>query len=308
MSEDEWLAFRKNGIGGSDVPAILGVSRFKTPHDVWLDKITPEINKIDSPRMKAGRKLESTIADWWAEDYGFQIRRDNKIRIHPTIPILFGDLDRTIISPDRGMGILEAKNTNGRTFKQWEAEGISMDYYFQIQHYFMVMPQVTWGAAAILVDGWDLKSMDLEPNKEIIDMLEAKLVTWWNKYVVPKVPPPPINLNDTKKMYPAPFSLTTITADLMILAKTLDLNAVRNEIDKMKVQEDILTVAIQDFIKENEALVDADGKTLATWKKDKDGKTFDTKTFLKDHFDLYEKYCLPKIGARRFLLKRTKEE
>lgn len=35
----EWLKTRQTGIGGSDVAAILGLSKWKTPLDVYNDKI-----------------------------------------------------------------------------------------------------------------------------------------------------------------------------------------------------------------------------------------------------------------------------
>ena len=35
----EWLKTRQTGIGGSDVAAILGHSKWKTPLDVYIDKI-----------------------------------------------------------------------------------------------------------------------------------------------------------------------------------------------------------------------------------------------------------------------------
>lgn len=38
MSHEDWLQWRKRGIGGSDVAAIAGLSKYKSPVGVWLDK------------------------------------------------------------------------------------------------------------------------------------------------------------------------------------------------------------------------------------------------------------------------------
>jgi len=38
LDRDEWLSFRKQGIGGSDASAVCGLSRRKSPMAVWLDK------------------------------------------------------------------------------------------------------------------------------------------------------------------------------------------------------------------------------------------------------------------------------
>ena len=41
---EEWLELRKNGIGGSDAAAVCGISRYKSPVELWMektDKMTP---------------------------------------------------------------------------------------------------------------------------------------------------------------------------------------------------------------------------------------------------------------------------
>ena len=40
LTREEWLARRRSGIGGSDVAAVLGLSPWKSPRQVWLDKTT----------------------------------------------------------------------------------------------------------------------------------------------------------------------------------------------------------------------------------------------------------------------------
>ena len=39
LPNEEWLAWRRRGIGGSDVAAILGVSPFRTARDLYFDKL-----------------------------------------------------------------------------------------------------------------------------------------------------------------------------------------------------------------------------------------------------------------------------
>lgn len=38
LPEEEWLEYRRQGIGGSDAAAILGVSPFATARDLYYDK------------------------------------------------------------------------------------------------------------------------------------------------------------------------------------------------------------------------------------------------------------------------------
>ena len=39
LSEEEWLSYRRRGIGGSDVAAILGISPFRTSRALYYDKL-----------------------------------------------------------------------------------------------------------------------------------------------------------------------------------------------------------------------------------------------------------------------------
>ena len=39
LTEQEWLAYRRRGIGGSDVAAIFGISPFRTARDLYDDKL-----------------------------------------------------------------------------------------------------------------------------------------------------------------------------------------------------------------------------------------------------------------------------
>ena len=39
LSREDWLTYRRLGIGGSDVAAIMGISPFATIRDLYYDKV-----------------------------------------------------------------------------------------------------------------------------------------------------------------------------------------------------------------------------------------------------------------------------
>lgn len=39
LTEEEWLSYRRRGIGGSDVAALLGISPWRTARDLYYDKL-----------------------------------------------------------------------------------------------------------------------------------------------------------------------------------------------------------------------------------------------------------------------------
>ena len=75
----EHLAARKRGIGGSDAPAVLGVSPWRTPLDVYLDK-TDQSDPVETTEaMEWGSRLEDQIAAAAAERLGVRMRRRNRV-------------------------------------------------------------------------------------------------------------------------------------------------------------------------------------------------------------------------------------
>ncbi len=38
-TEEEWKEIRRSGIGGSDIGAIMGYNKYRTPLDVWRESL-----------------------------------------------------------------------------------------------------------------------------------------------------------------------------------------------------------------------------------------------------------------------------
>jgi putative phage-type endonuclease len=68
MSEQEWLELRRKGLGGSDVATAMGLSPWKSPMQLYLEK-TGEIDPepLTSEVVYWGTVLESVIANRFAE-------------------------------------------------------------------------------------------------------------------------------------------------------------------------------------------------------------------------------------------------
>lgn len=67
LDRDEWLAWRRQGIGGSDVPGILGLSSWSSPFSVWADKMGLLPEREETDRQRVGRAMESVIASEFHE-------------------------------------------------------------------------------------------------------------------------------------------------------------------------------------------------------------------------------------------------
>lgn len=65
LSEKEWLAYRRKGIGGSDVAALLGISPWRTARDLYFDKlniVAVEDNEDNWVALEMGHLLEPLVA------------------------------------------------------------------------------------------------------------------------------------------------------------------------------------------------------------------------------------------------------
>lgn len=64
LTEQEWLAYRRRGIGGSDVAAILGISPFRTARDLYDDKLNIALAVDDAGNWVA---LEMGHTTWTSQ-------------------------------------------------------------------------------------------------------------------------------------------------------------------------------------------------------------------------------------------------
>ena len=63
-SDSEWLELRSHGIGGSDVAAIMGLSPWRTPYQVWADKVLGIREDISGkPAVEWGTILEPVVGE-----------------------------------------------------------------------------------------------------------------------------------------------------------------------------------------------------------------------------------------------------
>ena len=76
LTREEWLDWRRRGIGGSDVSAIIGISPFRTARDIYYDKVgiaAVEENEGNWVAMEMGHLLEDLVAKIFERKTGLKI-------------------------------------------------------------------------------------------------------------------------------------------------------------------------------------------------------------------------------------------
>lgn len=126
LSEEEWLAYRRRGIGGSDVAAILGISPFRTARDLYYDKlnIAPALDDDSNwVALKMGHLLEDLVAEVFHRKTGYPIFQIKKMFAHPVYRFMQADVDYFVTLEDGSTAILEIKTTNYNAKDHWWREG-----------------------------------------------------------------------------------------------------------------------------------------------------------------------------------------
>lgn len=180
-SRQRWLEARKDGIGASDAPIVLGLSPWKTALELWAEKrglLDDVVEETEAMRM--GRRLERIVAAEYRERHPERKVVNPGARTltrHPEHPFLFATLDRVIEDPRDGAGALEIKTTGERWAEQWE-EGAPLMYQVQLQHQLMVSG-LRWGVLAVLIGGRQFVEHRYERSEEFLaTLLKAELEFW----------------------------------------------------------------------------------------------------------------------------------
>lgn len=145
LPREEWLEYRRKGIGGSDAPAVLGVSPFATARDIYYDKL--KIVSYEDPdenwvRKEMGNLLEDLVARIFHVRTGYPIYKIKKMFYHPDHPFMLADIDFFTVLPNGETAILEIKTTNAQALDSWwrdEIESVPVNYEIQGRHYMATM-------------------------------------------------------------------------------------------------------------------------------------------------------------------------
>lgn len=108
MSHKEWLQVRKESIGGSDVATALGLSKYKSPYMLWLDKTGRFDFSGSSPVTDFGNLWEPFAREHFQTVTGLDVTVDNTMYYHSDYKMLSANIDGRIQSPN-GDGVLEIK-------------------------------------------------------------------------------------------------------------------------------------------------------------------------------------------------------
>ena len=297
-AKQKWLADRRSGLGGTDASAIMGVSKFKTPYQVYLDKLGELPEQPDNDRMRYGRMQEPVIRQWYADTTGRSVTVPVGVVRHDKYSFILGSFDGLT---DDGR-LLEIKTAQrGDEWGEPGTDEIPDAYMCQVQHYMMITG-LPVADVVVSIGGKMPEIYEVPADKEIHELLVDRECGFWNDHVLKRVPPDYQTIDDVSLKFRRSLA-RSIQATPEILATIKELSRVRETAKRIKEQEDQLKLTIMKIMGECDTLAGVDGKPLATWKSAKATTRFDADTFKAAHGDLYAQFLKTGEPSRRFLLK-----
>ncbi len=283
-----WLKMRMEGVGGSDVSKLVGLSKYGSAYDVWLDKmgLSPEIPPNIPMRM--GVLLEPIIKELFTEETGLQVRSAglHRSRENPFMQV-------TIDGATADGGVLECKSLGGFVSHEWDNDQVPDHAELQIMHGLAVTGR-SHGWAAGLVDGRTFILREVARDEALIKDIISLEKEFWENHVLTKTEPPvtAVSRNGVMARYlneepDAVFDMDE--AQWFLLKERLALAAVKSkeaDADKYLAETELRAMV------ENAEYVKVNGETVATLRST---GTFASSRFVAEHPDVAKEYMTTKI-------------
>lgn len=305
----EFAESRRKGIGGSDIAAILGESKYASPLDIYEQKLGLRDPEESEFFRRRSRYEWPGILDY-AEERNLRgaaiiaVREDCVTRYDPERPYLRANLDAIVYGDERGPVNLEIKTVNKYVFDRWgEDEAgnkiLPIEYLFQVQ-YEMAISGIHHSDLHFLIGLDKAETFSIGYDPELGSFLMEEASRFWIEQVQHKHPPSNDRdyLDYLSAWVPKSESAIEATPEIdSIVSRLADLRGERKAIEE---EEERLSEQVKLYIGENEALT-RDGALLVTWKA-ATSRRFDQKRFSADHPDLADQYKA-ETTSRRFLIK-----
>ncbi len=300
LSYEDWLEYRRQGIGGSDASVVCGISRYKSPVELWMDKTGQLPYQEAGEAAYWGTLLESVVRSEFTKRTGIEVRQLGQLLQSEEHPFMLANLDGVCEVPDHGTCIFEAKTASAFKAGEWE-DSIPDEYLLQVQHY-MAVTGYKGTYIAVLIGGNTFRWKFIERDEELISMLIELESDFW-KHVQDMTPPPLDGSEASTKFLSARFPSSVPKSHIILPDTAAGLLAQYDEAceqleavtEKKQEAENLL----KQMMGENE--IGTAGNRIITWKSVSQER-LDSRTLKAEHPALYKQY-VNKTSSRRFSIK-----
>lgn len=298
ISREEWLAYRRTGIGGSDSAAVIGLNPFRSRIEVYADKMGMMPEKEDTESMRLGRDLEQYVADRFCEETGKKVRRNNFMWCHDEHRHMIADVDREVIGENAGLECKTTQAWGGKTIMKGE---IPLTYYVQCMHYMAVMGYDRM-YLAVYIFGRGFFHFTIERDEKEIAALIAAETAFWRDHVDAGISPDPDGSQSAEQAVDAMWGERAEENEMLMFEYSDDmceLIQLTNAEKEIKRQKDAVKQRLQAALGTH--TVGSSDRYVITWKA-QERSSIDSRRLYRERPDIYREY-LTTSSTRIFKIK-----
>lgn len=326
IPRQEWLALRRKGIGSSDVAAICGLSQYDSPLSVYHDKIGEADERVETSRMRMGRRLEAVVAAEFEDETGYVTEEPSVMYQHPELDYALASPDRDVIIDVAAMledvdrqpdALLEAKTYTGfgGLWDNGPPKGVVLQTTWQL-----LVTCRRFGWVGLLAHGHEYHQWRVDLNDAVAANLMEIAAEFWH-HVETRTPPPADGHEATTEALKAMYR--DVTYEPVDVSEhrgaLLQLKAARAAVkDAQAIERKAGNIVRAALGTATVGLID--GEEVVTYKP---ASGFDEERFKTDHPDLWaaharlvlkdcedaghanllKPYRIPEAGSRRLVIK-----
>ena len=196
---------RRQGIGASELAAILGLDPYRTPLDVWMEKTGRTVQFMGNEATFRGNALEDAVGAYMQRELGsdwMQIQGGQFV--HPEHPIIRCNPDRLYVNlaGEKIGGELKTTIENVQIEDLQDPENPKkIPWLFQCQWCMIVTGCTRWEL------GWmgaffNYRQVTITYNESLAAQLIAFVLDWWERHIIQDIQPDPINAADAATLWP----------------------------------------------------------------------------------------------------------
>jgi len=327
------------GIGGSDIGAILGLSPYRSPLEVWLEKSRPTDSGIslqgysqpliqhptgpearptlqepsEGLNLRFGRHLEPFVAQEYERVTGHLTHEHPQTVFHATHRHLFAHVDRLVSTDGRpvsdGAGriltdtLLECKTASAYTASQWGpswGDQVPASYLAQCLWYTTVTG-CSVAHLAVLLGNSDFRVYRINHDPELGGRLVEAALTFWDEHVMTGIPPAPRNRAEVLQLHPREVRGLEVGAGEATLRQLRRLKRI-NRLSK-RLEHEVESIKDDLAIQMRDAeCISHQGNTLATWRTASPTRRLDLERMKREEPDLVARYTVESTPTRRLVL------
>lgn len=184
----DWHEWRRQGIGGSDVPAILGLVSWGSPWSVWADKMGLVPPSEETQPLRIGKRMEAVLSAEFTDTTGLVIVGEQTWCHDTEHPWRRCTVDGFVAECVDPLGVWEAKtDRRGRAlWHTWENVPLSM------------RAQATWNAGVtglhaawltVMHTGLEVEHIEIPYDHDDYLWMAEKVDAFWHDHVLTETPP-----------------------------------------------------------------------------------------------------------------------